>query len=96
MVHHAIVFPSCGVDGLDNQAEFAAGTSPTDSTSGARIISTATQRNDIVITWNDHWRPTNLVQAPAGDDNGGCATNFTDVNSMIIIKGRGDQTTNDG
>ena len=58
------------------------------------MISTATQRNDIVITWNDHWRPTNLVQPPAGDDNGGYATNFTDVNSMIIIKGRGDQTTN--
>ena len=35
-----------------------------------------------------------VVQATAGDGNGGYATNFTDLSGLIIIAGSGDQATN--
>jgi hypothetical protein len=81
-------------DGLDNQAEFAAGTSPVDSASGLRIISTAAQGSDMIITWKTAGGRTNVVQATNGDGSGGYATNFADVSGLIIITGSGDQTTN--
>jgi hypothetical protein len=80
-------------DGLSNAAEYAAGTDPTNSTSGLRIISTAAQGGDIVITWKTAGGRTNIVQATGGA--GGNYTNdFTDISTPIVISGSGDQTTN--
>jgi hypothetical protein len=52
------------------------------------------QGNDVLITWTSAGAHTNAVQATAGDGNGGYATNFTDISSLIIIMGSGDATTN--
>lgn len=81
-------------DGFSNEAEFLAGTDPTSSASALRIISTASQGNDVIITWLTAGGRTNVVQASAGDGAGGFTTNFTDVSSAIIIPGIGDTTTN--
>jgi fibronectin-binding autotransporter adhesin len=81
-------------DGMSNLAEFLAGTDPTNSLSGLKIISLAQQGNDLVITWTTAGGRTNQVQATAGDANGGFMTNFVDVSGPIIIPSAGDMTTN--
>jgi PKD repeat protein len=84
-------------DGLNNLAEFLAGSDPTNSTSGLHIISVAPQSNgDMLITWKTAGGHTNAVQVTSGDANGGYNTNFMDitVSPHIIISGSGDVTTN--
>jgi pectin methylesterase-like acyl-CoA thioesterase len=82
-------------DGLTNDAEFLAGTDPTNSASGLLIISTEKQGNDVAITWTTAGGRTNAVQATAGDASGGYSTNgFTDISGAIEIPGNGDATTN--
>jgi hypothetical protein len=81
-------------DGMSNTNEFLAGTNPTNSLSGLRIISVVQQSNDVVITWTTAGGHTNAVQATAGDAGGGYATNFTNISGSIIIPGSGDTTTN--
>ena len=81
-------------DGLNNLAEFLSGTNPTNSLSALRIISTATENNDIRITWNAAGGRTNAVQAAAGDVAGGYQTNFADISGPIILPGAGDIVTN--
>ena len=81
-------------DGLNNQAEFLAGTNPTNSASGLEIISALPQGNDVTITWRTGGGSTNVVQATGGDVGGNYATNFTDISSPIAIPGSGDVTTN--
>ena len=81
-------------DGLNNEAEFEAGTDPTSSASGLRIISTTAQGNDVVIIWTTAADHTNVVQATAGDGNGGYATNFADISGPIVIAGVGNVATN--
>ena len=78
-------------DGQNNLAEFLAGTSPTNSASGFRIISTARQGNDFVVTWTTAGGRTNVVQAATG---GNYTTNFADISGLIILPGIGDVTTN--
>jgi hypothetical protein len=80
-------------DGLTNEAEFQAGTDPTNSASGLRITSTERQGTDVVITWDTAGGHTNVVQATAGD-GGGYSTNFTDLSGPVIIPGSGDAVTN--
>jgi hypothetical protein len=81
-------------DGQNNMAEFLSGTDPTNSASALRVTSAVRQGNDVLITWTSAGAHTNAVQATAGDGNGGYATNFTDISSLIIIMGSGDATTN--
>ncbi len=81
-------------DGLDNNAEFLAGTDPTSSASGLRIISAQTSGNDIVVTWTTAGGRTNVVQVSSGDGAGGYSNAFTDLSGEIVIAGSGDQTTN--
>ena len=83
-------------DGQNNLAEFLAGTDPTNSMSGLRIISVVPQDNDMVIVWTTAGGRTNAVQASAGDAEGGYTTNFADITIAphIIITGSGDATTN--
>ena len=78
-------------DGQNNLAEFLAGTSPTNSASGFRIVSTQRQGNDFVITWTTTGGRTNTVQAATG---GNYTTNFVDISGLIILPGSGDVTTN--
>jgi autotransporter-associated beta strand protein len=81
-------------DGVNNGDEFAAGTSPTNSLSLFRIISMTVQGNDAGLTWNAVGGRTNVVQAVAGDSNGGITPAFVDVSGPIVIGGNGDSTTN--
>jgi pectate lyase len=79
-------------DGMDNQSEFLAGTSPTNSASAFRVSSTVPQGDDIVITWTTAGGRTNRVQVAGGGDY---STNgFADLSGPIIIAGTGDVATN--
>jgi hypothetical protein len=81
-------------DGMNNDAEFAAGTDPTNSVSALRILFVRLQGDDLVVTWRTVGGKTNALQATAGDANGGYTTNFTDISGALIIAGSGDTTTN--
>jgi pectin methylesterase-like acyl-CoA thioesterase len=81
-------------DRLDNNAEFLAGTDPTSSASGLRIISTKTSGGDVVISWTTAGGHTNVVQVTAGNGSGAYSTNFEDLSGEIVVTGTGDQTTN--
>jgi PKD repeat protein len=81
-------------DGQNNLAEFLSGTNPTNSASGLHITSVAPSGSDVVVTWSTAGGVTNVVQATAGDGNGGYSTNFTDLSGPIAITGSGDVITN--
>ncbi|HXI82944.1 MAG TPA: pectinesterase family protein [Verrucomicrobiae bacterium] len=81
-------------DGQNNLAEFLAGTDPNNSASGLHISSVARSGSDVVITWATAGGATNVVQATAGDGNGGYTTNFSDLSGPIVITGSGDASTN--
>jgi PKD repeat protein len=81
-------------DGQNNQAEFLAGTDPTNSLSALRIISAAMETDDVRITWATAGGHTNVVQVGGGNGDGGYSTNFTDIGGLIVIPGSGDTTTN--
>lgn len=81
-------------DGLDNQAEFQSGTSPTNSASALQIISATRQDNDVVLTWSTAGGVTNAVQSTVGDPSGSYTNNFGDISGPIMIPGSGDATTN--
>jgi hypothetical protein len=81
-------------DGMNNQAEFLAGSDPTNSVSALRIISALPQNNDVVVTWRTAGGHTNAVQASAGDGHGGYSTNFSDVSGLIVLPGPGEMVTN--
>lgn len=81
-------------DGMSNTNEFLAGTSPTNSLSGLRIISAVRQTTDVVIVWTTAGGVTNAVQATAGSANGSYTNNFVDISDPIMIQGSGEVTTN--
>jgi autotransporter-associated beta strand protein len=81
-------------DGVSNSAEFDAGTSPTNILSVFKIVSLAVATNDTALTWKAVGGRTNVVQAVAGDTNGGISPTFIDVSGPIVISGNGDTTTN--
>jgi len=81
-------------DGMSNTNEFLAGTDPTNSMSGLRIISVTQQGSNVVVTWATASRHTNTVQATAGDGSGGYSTNFADISDPILVLGSGDVITN--
>jgi pectate lyase len=73
-------------DGLNNLAEFLAGSDPTNSSSGLRILSAVPQSSNVVITWlTSGGGRTNAVQASAGDGSGNYSNGFADISSPIII-----------
>jgi hypothetical protein len=81
-------------DGVDNQSEFLAGTSPTNNASVFRISTAAPDGNNIVITWTTAGGRTNRVQATAGDP-GYTTNNFADISDPIMIPANpNDVTTN--
>jgi hypothetical protein len=81
-------------DGQNNLAEFLSGTNPTNSLSALRILSVVRQTDDVLITWATAGGRSNMVQATAGDANGGYSNGFADISSPIIIPSSGDTTTN--
>jgi T5SS/PEP-CTERM-associated repeat protein len=80
--------------GMDNFEQFLAGINPTNPASALRITSVVPSGSDVVITWTTAGGHTNVVQANAGDGNGGYTTNFTDLSGLIVIAGSGDATNN--
>jgi hypothetical protein len=65
-------------DGMSNLQEYLAGTDPTNSASAFRIISIATEGDDLRVMWTMGDGKTNALQAAAG--GGGYGTNgFTDI-----------------
>jgi polygalacturonase len=81
-------------DGMSNTNEFLAGTNPTNSLSGLRIISATQQSTNVVITWTTAGGSSNAVQAAAGATGGNYSNNFSDISGVLIIQGSGDVTTN--
>jgi PKD repeat protein len=80
--------------GMDNFDQFLAGINPTNPASALRITSVVPSGSDVVITWTTAGGHTNVVQANAGNGNGGYTTNFTDLSGLIVISGSGDAATN--
>ncbi|MGD0650215.1 MAG: fibronectin type III domain-containing protein [Verrucomicrobiia bacterium] len=81
-------------DGQNNLTEFLAGTDPTNSMSGLRIIGVTQEGDNVRVAWTTAGGRTNAVQATAGDVEVGYTTNFIDISGPIIILGNGDTTTN--
>ena len=81
-------------DGLNNQAEFLAGTDPNNSGSALRIISATKAANDITVIWSTVGGHTNIVQSTGGEPDGSYSTNnFADIaGSLTIVPGSGDTT----
>jgi len=67
-------------DGMNNWAEFLAGTDPTDPASVFRIASITQQTNDLLITWTMGAGKTNVLQE--ADSLGGSGS-FTDVVTLL-------------
>ncbi len=76
-------------DGLSNLQEFLAGTNPTNSASGLRIIGVAVQGADVLITWQAGGGRTNAVQRSASVSGG-----YFNISSDVVISGVGDVVTN--
>jgi hypothetical protein len=76
-------------DGMNNLAEFLAGTDPTNSASGFRIITAIPQDSDILVIWQGCGGKTNAVQATPN-----LVDSYADVSSNIILSGSGEQATN--
>ena len=81
-------------DGTSNAAEFAAGTSPTNSLSVFKLISMTVQGSNSRLTWKAVGGRTNVVQSVVGDAGGGITPAFVDVSGPIVISGNGDTSTN--
>ena len=80
-------------DGLNNQAEFLAGTDPSNSASTFQIISTVPQGDHVLVTWLSAGGRTNTVQATGGDVDGSYNSNFVDISPPIVIPSSGDTAT---
>jgi hypothetical protein len=78
--------------GISNTNQFLLGLNPTNAASVFRILSVAQETTDVVITWAAGAGRTNVVQATAGDANGGYTNNFSDISGLIILSGSGDVT----
>ena len=67
-------------DGMSNQAEFLAGTNPTNAASVFRITAVAPEGNDLRITWTMGSGKTNVLQTATSLDGAG---NFTDAFTVL-------------
>jgi len=73
--------PDC--DGMNNLAEFMAGTIPTNSASVFRITTIAPEGNNMRVTWTMGSGKTNVLQQAAAI--AGAASNFTDTFTVITV-----------
>jgi endonuclease I/PKD repeat protein len=78
-------------DGLNNLAEFEAGTDPTNSVSALRITSIARVGDDLGITWTTGIGKTNALQFTSGAVDGGYSNDFSD---LFIVTNTTDTVTN--
>jgi PKD repeat protein/lysophospholipase L1-like esterase len=76
-------------DGMNNMAEFLAGTDPTNSASAFHIINVIPQDSDILVIWQGCGGKTDAVQATPN-----FVDSYADVSSNIILSGSGELTTN--
>jgi len=76
-------------DGQDNDAEFLAGTVPTNSPTYFHIVSADPVGSNVVVTWACGAGRTNVLEA--ADDPGG---GYSNISPNIIIAGTGESTTN--
>ncbi len=67
-------------DGMNNQAEFLAGTNPTNNASVLRVTSVAQEGNDLRITWTMGSGKTNVLQEAS---TLGATDNFTDAFTVL-------------
>jgi hypothetical protein len=81
-------------DGQNNQAEYLAGTDPTNGGWALRILNVVRQSNDVNVIWQTAGGHTNILQAAAGNGKGGYATNFNNISGLIILPGTGPVITN--
>jgi endonuclease/exonuclease/phosphatase family metal-dependent hydrolase len=70
-------------DGMNNLAEFMAGTIPTNSASVFRITTIAPEGNNMRVTWTMGSGKTNVLQQAAAI--AGAASNFTDTFTVITV-----------
>jgi len=66
-------------DGLTGLQEYLAGTSPTNSASSFRIISVATEDNDVRVTWTTGPGKTNALERTAGVAGSFATNSFTAI-----------------
>jgi hypothetical protein len=79
-------------DGLNNLAEFQAGTDPTNNASTFRVTSVVYTGNNVRVTWSMGPNKTNALQATAGQGGGSFSTNnFADIFTVTNTVGN---TTN--
>jgi hypothetical protein len=69
-------------DGMNNWAEFLAGTNPTNSASVLRVTAIAREGNDLRITWTTGSGKTNVLQQA---DTLGGASNFADAFTLLTV-----------
>jgi hypothetical protein len=77
-------------DGLSNQAEFMAGTSPTNSASTFRITGIAVEGADVRVSWATAGGHTNLLESVGNVGD----TNWLPAASAVVVTGSGDAATN--
>ena len=76
-------------DGMNNLAEFLAGTDPTNSASAFRVIAVMPRGSDVLVIWRAGGGRTNMVQAASN-----LSDSYADVGSNIILLGSSDLITN--
>jgi len=76
-------------DGLTDLQEYLAGTNPTNSASGFRVLNILPMNNDVLVVWQTAGGHTNVVQA-ASD----LGTGYSTISPNIVVTGSGDTTTN--
>jgi hypothetical protein len=76
-------------DGMNNLAEYLAGTNPTNSTSALAITSVSATGDDLNITWSTAGGRTNSVEVAADLTSG-----YSNISPNIILPGTGDTATN--
>ena len=74
---------------MSNLWRFLAGTDPTDSASGFRILAVAREGNDLRVTWSTAGGHTSVVQAAPN-----LGADYSDISSNVLVTGGNDTTTN--
>jgi uncharacterized protein (DUF362 family) len=82
-------------DGMNNTAEYQAGTDPMDPHSTPfRSTAISRQGNDILITWATQGGSTNRVQVAEGFANGSASNTFTNLSPVVVPRGNYLASTN--
>jgi uncharacterized protein (DUF362 family) len=82
-------------DGMNNTAEYQAGTDPMDANSTPfRLTAITRQGNDIRISWTTQGGTTNRLQIAPDIASGSSSTNFTNLSSVVVPLGKYLASTN--